>query len=98
MLILDILMKKIRGSFFQMIRLMSQQMRRMLIQRRTTFIAVSARRRRLIQDHSFYFEISLKSSAIFLFRKVNHEANGNSKLAVNDIDKLLDWEPQRHVM
>ena len=41
MLILDILMQRTGRSSFQRMRLMSQQIRWMLIQRRTTFIAVT---------------------------------------------------------
>ena len=48
----------------------------MLSNGKTTFIAVRARPSGLIrQDHSFGFEVSLKLSVAFLFRKVNHEAN-----------------------
>ena len=48
----------------------------MLSNGKTTFIAVSARPCGLIrQDHSFGAEVSLKSSVVFLFPKVNHEAN-----------------------
>ena len=48
----------------------------MLSNAKTTFIAVSARPCGLIrQDHSFGFDVLLKSSVVFLFRKVNHESN-----------------------
>ena len=48
----------------------------MLSNGKTTFIAVRVRPCGLIQqDHNFGFELLLKSSVVFLFRKVNHEAN-----------------------
>ena len=48
----------------------------MLSNGKTTFIAVGARPCGLIrQDHSFGFEVSLKSSVVSLLRKVNHKAN-----------------------
>ena len=54
----------------------------MLSNGKTTFIAISARTCGLIrQDHSFGFEVLLKSSVVFLFRKVNHDSNLNTRLA-----------------
>ena len=55
----------------------------MLSNGKTTFIAVSARPCGLIrQDHSFGFEVLLKSSVVFLFRKVNHIVELKHKTSV----------------